>query len=169
MKIKQSHHCLIFKFWLWSYKFDLEGQGQSTPKTIGILTKVFYTYCPNLVTLAWTGNELSRGQTWWRMDGRTDRQTQATTIPKGQNWPRVKKRMVFILQQCPDMNVALSTASNPAWSIIHGTAAMAVFADNKMRLISLNQSFASYDGGYITIKDHRYILAWKHLHFDRIS
>ena len=28
-------------------KFDLEGQGQSTPKTIGILTKVFYTYGPN--------------------------------------------------------------------------------------------------------------------------
>ena len=25
-------------------KFDLEGQGQSPPKTIGILTKIFYTY-----------------------------------------------------------------------------------------------------------------------------
>ena len=45
-------------------KFDLEGQGQSPPKTIGILTKVFYTYGPNLVILAWTGDELSRGQTW---------------------------------------------------------------------------------------------------------
>ena len=33
-------------------KFDLEGQGQSTPKAIGILTKVFYTYGPNLVILA---------------------------------------------------------------------------------------------------------------------
>ena len=33
-------------------KFDLEGQGQSTTKTIGILTKVFYTYGPNLVILA---------------------------------------------------------------------------------------------------------------------
>ena len=32
------------------------------PKTIGILTKVFYTYGPNLVILAWTGDELSRGQ-----------------------------------------------------------------------------------------------------------
>ena len=38
-------------------KFDLEGQGQSPHKTIGILTKVFYTYGPNLVMLAWTG--------WW--------------------------------------------------------------------------------------------------------
>ena len=33
-------------------KFDLEGQGQSPPKTIGILTKVFHIYCPNLVILA---------------------------------------------------------------------------------------------------------------------
>ena len=40
--------------------------------------------------LAWTGNELSRGQTWWRTDGLTDGQAQATTIPEGQNWPRVK-------------------------------------------------------------------------------
>ena len=33
-------------------KFDIEGHGQSTPKTIGILTKVFYTYGPNLVIVA---------------------------------------------------------------------------------------------------------------------
>ena len=58
-------------------KFDLEGQGQSPPKTIGILIKVFYTYGPNLVILAWTGDELSRGQTWWRTDGRTDGRTDA--------------------------------------------------------------------------------------------
>ena len=32
--------------------FDLEGQCQSPPKTIGILTKVFYIYGPNLVILA---------------------------------------------------------------------------------------------------------------------
>ena len=71
-------------------KFDLEGQGQSPPKPIGILTKVFYTYGPNLVILAWTGDELSHGQTWWQTDWRTDGQTQATTIPEGQYWPRVK-------------------------------------------------------------------------------
>ena len=33
-------------------KFDLEGQGQSRAETFGILTKVFYTYGPNLVILA---------------------------------------------------------------------------------------------------------------------
>ena len=38
--------------------FDLEGQGQSPPKTIGILNKVFYTNGPNLVILAWMGDEL---------------------------------------------------------------------------------------------------------------
>ena len=53
-------------------KFDLEGHGQSPPKTIGILTKVFYTYGPNLVILAWTGDELSRGQTCGRTHGLTD-------------------------------------------------------------------------------------------------
>ena len=71
-------------------KFYLDGQSQSPPKTIGILNKVFYTYAPNLVIPAWMGDELSRGQTWWRTDWRTDGQTQATTIPGGQNWPRVK-------------------------------------------------------------------------------
>ena len=33
-------------------KYGLEGQGQSPPKTKGILTKVFYTYGANLVILA---------------------------------------------------------------------------------------------------------------------
>ena len=45
-------------------KFDLEGQGQSPHKTIGILTKVFYTYGPNLVILARKGDDLSHGKTW---------------------------------------------------------------------------------------------------------
>ena len=62
-------------------KFDLEGQGQTPPKTIVILT-VFYTNGPNLVILAWTGDELSRGQTWWQTDGLTDGQTQARQYPK---------------------------------------------------------------------------------------
>ena len=59
-------------------KFDLEGQSQSPPKTIGILTKVFYTYGANLVILAWTGVELSRGQASdYHTHGRTDTQTDA--------------------------------------------------------------------------------------------
>ena len=82
-------------------QFDLEGQGQSPPQTIGIITKVFYTYCPNFVILAWMGVELSGGQasayrTHRRTDGHTDRQTQATTIPEGQNWPRVKKLHIYM-------------------------------------------------------------------------
>ena len=85
---EQAQNGVNFDF---EVKFDLEGQGQSPPKTIGILTKVFYTYGPNLVILAWTGDELSRGQTWWRTDGLTDGRTQATTIPEGQYWPRVKR------------------------------------------------------------------------------
>ena len=60
-------------------KFDLEGQGQSPPKTIGILTKVFYIYGPNFVIPAETGHELSCGQTeGWRTrtDTHTDRRRQ---------------------------------------------------------------------------------------------
>ena len=91
---EQAQNGVNFDF---EVKFDLEGQGQSPPKTIGILTKVFYTYGPNLVILAWTGDELSRGQTWWRTDGLTDGRTQATTIPEGQYWPRVKSVNVNML------------------------------------------------------------------------
>ena len=61
-------------------KFDLEVHSQSPPKTIGILTKVFYTYGPNLVILAWTSNELLCGQASayrTHTDGRTHRQTDA--------------------------------------------------------------------------------------------
>ena len=43
-------------------KFDLECQGQLPPKTIGILTNVFWTSGPNLVILAWMGDELWCGQ-----------------------------------------------------------------------------------------------------------
>ena len=71
---EQAQNGVNFDF---EVKFDLEGQGQSPSKTIGILTKVFYTYGPNLVILAWTGDELSRGQTWWRTDGLTDGRTDA--------------------------------------------------------------------------------------------
>ena len=52
---------------------------------------------PNLVILAWMGDELSSGQardcythTHTHTHGHTDPQTQAMTIPEGQNWPRVK-------------------------------------------------------------------------------
>ena len=53
-------------------KFDLKGQGRSVHKTIGILTKVLCIVGPNLVILAWTGPELSRGQ---GSDWHTDRHT----------------------------------------------------------------------------------------------
>ena len=69
-------------------KFDFEGTGQWFHNTIGILTKVFYTSDPNLVILAWTGHQLLCRQA---SDWHTDTQTQATTIPEGQNWPWVKR------------------------------------------------------------------------------
>ena len=72
---RQAQNEVTFDF---EVKFDLECQGQLPPKTIGILTKVFYTYGPKLVILAWTGDESSRGQASdYRTHGRTDTQTDA--------------------------------------------------------------------------------------------
>ena len=57
---------------------------------------MFCSSGPNLVILAWTGDKLSRGQASdWRTHRHTDRQTEATTIPEGQNWPRVKIKFFF--------------------------------------------------------------------------
>ena len=59
-------------------KVDLEGKGQSTPKTIGILTKVFYTYGPNLViferVMSYHADKLGDGRTGGRTDWRRQRQ-----------------------------------------------------------------------------------------------
>ena len=55
----QAQNGINFDF---GVQFDLEGHDQSPHKTIGILTKVFYISVPNLVILAETGDELSRGQ-----------------------------------------------------------------------------------------------------------
>ena len=83
---KWGQFCVWSSIWPWrSRSFP------PPPKIIVILTKVFYTFGPNLVILAWTSPEFSRGQTsdWHRL---TDTQMQATTIPVVQNWPRVKKK-----------------------------------------------------------------------------
>ena len=64
--ISQAQNGMNFVF---EVAFDNEGQNQSPPKTIGILTKVFYTCGLNLAILAWQGPELSRGQASdWRTD-----------------------------------------------------------------------------------------------------
>ena len=77
------------EFWIWSYIWLWRSES-ITSKTIEILNKVFYTYGLNLVILARKSDELSQGQTCWRTEGWTDGQKQATTIPGGQNWSRVK-------------------------------------------------------------------------------
>ena len=73
-------------------QFDLEGHNQSFHKTIGILTKVFYISGPNLVILAETSDELSRGQARdWRTDGHTDRCRQRQ-YPKAKTGLGLKKQ-----------------------------------------------------------------------------
>ena len=57
--------------------FDLEGKGQLPHKTIGILTKVFYTCVSNLMILAWTDLELSPEQASdWHTDWQKHRRKQ---------------------------------------------------------------------------------------------
>ena len=76
LSCRQAQNGVTFDF---EVKFDLEGQGQSPPKTIGILIKVFYIYSTNLVILAETGHELSRRQAkgWCtRTDTHTHRRRQ---------------------------------------------------------------------------------------------
>ena len=68
-------------------KISLIWHAQSTPKTIGILTKVFYTCDPYLVILSRTGLELSHGQASdWHTDGQTDAGNDNTWWT---NWPWV--------------------------------------------------------------------------------
>ena len=83
----------------WQNVIDLEGQGQSLPKTIEILTEIC-TSGPNLVVLAWTGDELSCRQAHvWDTNRDTDTHTHGhrhtdsdNTMPEGQNWPRVRSQ-----------------------------------------------------------------------------
>ena len=85
----QNHEdASIFSNTLFEFEvnFHPEGKCQSPQKTIGTLTKVLYTFCSNVVILAWTSVKLSCGQTY---DRRPHGETQATTIHEGQNWPRV--------------------------------------------------------------------------------
>ena len=108
----QAQNCVNFDF---QVKFDLEGHGQSTPKTIGILTKLFCMSGSNLVILAGTSDKLSRGQARdWRPHG----QTQATTIPEGQNWPRVKKAEKILPQNYRPISLT-SIICKTMESIIH--------------------------------------------------
>ena len=63
-------------------KFDLEGQPQSVPKTMWTLSKIFCIFWSKFGDLS--------SKLWQAHDWRTHGHTQATTIPDGQNWPRVK-------------------------------------------------------------------------------
>ena len=98
-------------------KFDLEGEGRSVHKTMGILTDVFCIFGPNLVILAWTGPVLSRGQASdWHADRQTDTQTDAgngnTLRPKLASGKNADEQTVFHTT-CNNRFVPESTSSSP--------------------------------------------------------
>ena len=76
-------------------KFALEGQIRSVHKIIGTLTKVFCIFGPNLIILAWTGPELSRGQA---SNWHTDRQTLTDAGNDNTRWPKLAsvKKLKYI-------------------------------------------------------------------------
>ena len=77
-------------------KFDLEGKGQSFPKTIGTSTKIFYIYGLNLVIPPWTGVQLSCWQASdWHTDGQTDTGNDNT---RKSYWTRVKTQCIELGQ-----------------------------------------------------------------------
>ena len=85
-------------------KFDLEGQGQSPPKTKGTLTKVFYTYGPHLVILAGMGDELLRGQACgYRTHRQTDGGNDNTRRPKLASGKNVSYiwNIYYLRPKCP--------------------------------------------------------------------
>ena len=92
--------------------------------------------------LPWTGDELSRGQTGgWRThtDTHTHRQTQATTIPEGQTWPRVKKGKMHAIKQikiCPEYRDMLPRprldfpGTTGSWQTSLGLSSMSRYSAN---------------------------------------
>ena len=83
-------------------QFDLEGQGRLLHKMIGTLFKLFCIFGPNFVILAWTGPEFTAWTSKWLTHRLTDTQTQATTLPEDQNWPRVKRGPSWLYWQPGD-------------------------------------------------------------------
>ena len=104
LSCRQAQNGVIFYF---EVKFELESQ--SSPKTIGILTKVFYTYGPNLVILAWTGDELSRGQA---SDYRTDGQTQTDTGNDNTRRPKLASGKNETVPKSPAFKRCISTGGD---------------------------------------------------------
>ena len=74
-------------------KFDLEGKGQSPQQNNKDLNQGLLHPWFNLVILAWTGLELSRGQA---SDWHTDGQTDAGNNSRWPYRPRVKRYQIFL-------------------------------------------------------------------------
>ena len=85
MVFGQAQNGVNFEF---QVKFDLEGHGQLPPNTIGILTKVFCFSGPNLVILAWTGDELLCGQAsdWYTHTDTGNDNTRRPKLASGKNY-----------------------------------------------------------------------------------
>ena len=116
-------------------KLDLEGQGRSVHKTIGTLTNVFCILCPNLVVLAWTGPELSRGQaSYWQTD--RHRHTDA-----GNNNTRRPKLVSGNKTACHYSDVIMSAMASQITIVSHFCSAVCPGADQRKHQSSASLAF----------------------------
>ena len=75
----QAQNSVNFDF---QVKFDLEGQGQSTPKTIGILTKMFLHVWFKFGDSSWNQSQVIARTSSWLAPTRTDAGNDNTRRPK---------------------------------------------------------------------------------------
>ena len=81
------------------YVLIWQNEVKSAPKTIGILCKMLCIVWSILGDSSLNGWRVITRTNVWLAYGRTHthKQTQATTIPEGQNWPRVKM-VILVLE-----------------------------------------------------------------------
>ena len=94
-------------------KLNLICQAQSTPNSIGILTKVFCTSGPNLVVLARTGDELSHRQAQNGVN--FDFEVKFDLEGQGQSPPKTIEILTKVLSGNPSLNGSRVIAWTSKW------------------------------------------------------
>ena len=90
-------------------KFDFAYQGQSPPKTIGILTNVFCTSGPNLAILAWT---------WWVIMWTNSWLTHMHCTVRCRQWQYIQRpKLTSGRNWCPDLMPNVTCNQTFSWDI----------------------------------------------------
>ena len=126
-------------------KFDLEGQGHSPPKNNRYL-HIWSKFCDPSLNSCWvivrTSSWLMETRTYTQTDRRTHTHTQATTIPEGHNWPRVKTHIpwIYYVSCSPKGHRRLFVWKNGpiVWHLVH------VLLDNMSIYLGIHENRICY-------------------------